>query len=124
MTLVRCVDPEAVALMAEIAERGDVMGDYNPFGNFLLELWEEDAKTFSPQTVIPEAKDRIETVFQTFKRFHPEGSAVCGEIGLPYHVQLDAVAARAKLLELLIFGLQYFPAYEDENSAHAFLDRL
>lgn len=39
MATARSADPEAVALMAEIAERGGVQDDDNPLGNYLLELW-------------------------------------------------------------------------------------
>jgi hypothetical protein len=118
MALVRCTDPEAVALMAEIAERSDVIVDDIPFGNFILELWEEDAKTFSPRAVCSQPKDRIQEVFQAFGRQHLRAC------GLGWARPLDAVAAREKMLELLVHGLWYFSAYEDVTAAQAFLDRL
>src|SRR5262245_3843901 len=99
MATARCVEPEAVALMAELAERGDVQDHYNPLGNYRLELWEVD-----------QAADTPSQVERVFAGLPPEYRPFLSlPVGAEYFRRLDAAAARAELVKLLTTGLHYFP---------------
>ena len=114
MAPARSTDPEAVALMAEVAERGGVQDDYNPLGNYLLELWEVDPA--------PDAPSRVERVFAALPpEYRP---FVTVPVGAEYFRPLAAAAARAELVELLTTGLRYFEAFEDVTAAQEFVTRL
>src|SRR4051794_15503808 len=114
MATSRSADPEAVTLMAELAERGDVQDDYNPIGNYLLQLWEVNQGVDAPS--------RVERVFAGLPpEYRPFLSL---PVGAEYFRPLDAKAARAEMVELLLTGLRYFAAFENESAACEFVGRL
>jgi hypothetical protein len=114
MATARSTDPEAVALTAELAGRGNVQDDYNPLGNYLLELWQVDPA--------PDAPARVERVFAglgpEYRPFLPD------PVGAGYFPRLDPAAARAELVELLATGLGYFEAFADRAAGEEFVGRL
>jgi hypothetical protein len=114
MATARSTDPEAVALMAELAGRGGVKDDYNPLGNHLLELWDADRA--------PDAPSRVERVFASLPAAYRPFVPV--PVGAEYFRRLDALSARAEMVELLATGLHYFEAFADAAGAREFVGRL
>jgi len=114
MATSRSTDAEAIALMAELAERGSVQDHYNPLGNYLLELWEVDQS--------PDAPSRVERVFASLPAEYQPFLSL--PVGAEYFRPLDAAAARVELLELLTTGLRYFEAFKEVSAAQAFIGRL
>lgn len=100
--------------MAELAERGNVQDDFNPLGNYLLELCEVGPA--------PDAATRVEQVFAALPpAYRP---FVTAPVGAEYFPPLGAAAARTELVDLLTTGLHYFEAFEDVPAAEAFVGRL